>query len=187
MSQTEETNLVQQLVGEHGLKIRVELTENPLQTDQLMKWVSHGSCGAIAVFSGITRDNHEGKQVLQLEYEAYHSMALLEMIKIAEEAHRKWPDLYAMAISHRLGVVPIEQSSVLIVASSPHRTEALEAVYWGIDILKGTVPIWKQEVYTDGVRTWKENKECSHSHHSLTKTHHHHHSSDSSPSPSKSE
>ncbi len=61
-----------------------------------------------------------------------------------------------MAISHRLGVVPVGEASVLIAVSSAHRGEGLDAVHWAIDELKRRVPIWKKEVYADG-STWKEN------------------------------
>ena len=29
-----------------------------------------------------------------------------------------------------------------------------------IDALKARVPIWKKEIYDDGSKSWKENKEC---------------------------
>lgn len=41
------------------------------------------------------------------------------------------------------------EASVIIVAVSPHRKEALNAVEWAIDELKMKVPIWKKEFYED--------------------------------------
>ena len=35
--------------------------------------------------------------------------------------------------------------SVIVAVSAPHRDEAFEAARFGIDSLKATVPIWKQE------------------------------------------
>jgi hypothetical protein len=35
---------------------------------------------------------------------------------------------------------------------------AMQAVSYGIDKLKETVPIWKKEIYEDGAAQWKENK-----------------------------
>ena len=61
---------------------------------------------------------------------------------------------------NRLGLVGIEDASVVIAVSSVHRKESLEAVSFLIDSLKSLVPIWKKEIYDDGNTTWKENKEC---------------------------
>ena len=51
---------------------------------------------------------------------------------------------------HRVGVVPVGESSVVVVASAPHREEAFAAARFGIDTLKATVPIWKRETWKDG-------------------------------------
>lgn len=40
--------------------------------------------------------------------------------------------------------VPVEEASVIIAVSSPHRRSAIEAVDYCIDTLKSTVPIWKK-------------------------------------------
>lgn len=101
------------------------------------------------------------KRVLRLDYEAYTPMAILHLQRLAQNARSKYPSLIKIAIAHRIGVVPIAEESVIIVASSPHRREALEATGWMIDELKATVPIWKKEIYEDG-STWKENCECGH-------------------------
>ena len=60
----------------------------------------------------------------------------------------------------RLGTVPVGEASVVIAISSEHRAESLEAVPFGIDALKKSVPIWKKELYDDGAGDWKANKEC---------------------------
>ena len=64
-----------------------------------------------------------------------------------------------IAIS-RLGAVPVGEASVVIAVSSEHRVESLEAVHFGIDALKKSVPIWKKELYSEGAPEWKANKEC---------------------------
>ena len=55
-----------------------------------------------------------------------------------------------VALLHRVGVVPIGQSAVVVVVSSPHRPEAFEAARFCIDALKATVPIWKRESWAGG-------------------------------------
>ena len=39
---------------------------------------------------------------------------------------------------------------MVVAVSAPHRGEAFEAARYGIDTLKATVPIWKQETWADG-------------------------------------
>mmetsp|Transcript_15274 Transcript_15274/g.22859 ORF Transcript_15274/g.22859 Transcript_15274/m.22859 type:complete len:154 (+) Transcript_15274:341-802(+) len=143
-------------------RILIKLTNEKLSLDTAVAFVTDGCCGAISSFIGITRDNFKGKKVLQLEYEAYQTMAEKKMQTLASTTLERWPALHAIAIFHRLGVVPITEASVIIVVSSPHRADALEATQFAIDELKATVPIWKKEIYQDGSSSWKENAECCH-------------------------
>ena len=66
---------------------------------------------------------------------------------------RKWP-LEKCAIVHRVGDVPIGETSVVVAVSSPHRVDAFEAAAWIMDELKKAVPIWKQEQWADGTQEW---------------------------------
>ena len=50
-----------------------------------------------------------------------------------------------MSIPYR--VVAIEEPSVIIAASSEHRQEAISAVTFAIDALKGMATIWKKVSY----------------------------------------
>lgn len=55
----------------------------------------------------------------------------------------------------------MSEASVVIAISSPHRQASLDAVSYAIDTLKATVPIFKKEIYTEGVPPeWKKNPEC---------------------------
>ncbi|XP_056109343.1 molybdopterin synthase catalytic subunit [Rhinichthys klamathensis goyatoka] len=138
----------------------ITLTTDKLSADGVSESVTCPSCGAISLFIGTTRDHFEGKKVIRLEYEAYIPMAESELRKICSDIRTKWPSVRHISIQHRLGVVPITEASVIIGISSPHRSESLEAVKYGIDTLKATVPIWKKEIYESGQPCWKENKEC---------------------------
>ena len=66
------------------------------------------------------------------------------------EARRRWPELRRLVMLHRTGPVPVGESAVVVVASSPHRDDAFEAGRFCIDQLKATVPIWKREVWAEG-------------------------------------
>lgn len=137
----------------------ISVTEELLRVDTIVSRVSSTKAGAVATFSGTTRDNFNGKAVLRLEYEAYVPMAEKEMRTIAHLIRLKWPEVIKVAIVHRIGPVLLGEASVVIAVSSPHRRDALEAVDWAIDELKATVPVWKKEFYEDG-EVWKENAEC---------------------------
>lgn len=137
----------------------IKLKHEKLSADEVSALVISPCCGAVSLFIGTTRNNFDGRKVLRLEYEAYESMAEAEIKKICTEIRIKWPSVKHIAIHHRLGLVPISEASVIIAVSSPHRTESLEAVQYGINTLKATVPIWKKEIYEEE-SCWKENKEC---------------------------
>ena len=136
----------------------IVLTSEPLSLDAAVRFCQHASVGGIATFVGTTRDTFEGRPVARLEYTAYESMATKELQRVANAMRAKWPSLVATAVHHRLGVVPVCDMSVIIVAAAPHRRDALDAVAFAIDLLKSTVPIWKKEIYADsGDGVWKEN------------------------------
>jgi len=146
----------------------VKLTHDPIDLTDMVQSVNSPKCGAISTFIGTTRDNFEGKKVVCLEYEAYESMAIEEMKRICVQVRDKW-QLGHIAVTHRLGTVPIGEASVIVAISSEHRKASLEAVQATIDALKAVVPIWKKEVYEDGnsqsqsvspEAEWKANKEC---------------------------
>jgi molybdopterin converting factor subunit 1 len=125
------------------------LSEEPLSLEDAVRQVASDDAGAIATFSGTTRAHSRGRQVVQLEYEAYEGMAEGEMERIASELQERY-SLIAVAIHHRIGVVAIGETSVVIAISSAHRAAALAACADAIDTLKQTVPLWKKEIYVGG-------------------------------------
>lgn len=131
-----------------------EVTGDALDVVKYTGAVHDPGAGAIASFIGVTRDNFQGKAVEKLEYEAYVPMALKKLVvswsglpldaklmhenvlfsarctlgalqEICQLACEKW-DLKKIAVAHRTGTVLIGEASVIIVASSPHRRDALE-------------------------------------------------------------
>ncbi|XP_072766334.1 molybdopterin synthase catalytic subunit-like isoform X1 [Anoplolepis gracilipes] len=138
----------------------VKLQQEELNIAEIINLVTFSNCGAISNFIGITRDNFENKKVIKLEYEAYESMALKEMVNICTKIRAQW-NIEGIAIYHRIGEVPISEASIVIAVSSPHRQESLKAVEYAINEFKASVPIWKKEVYETGETQWKENKECA--------------------------
>ncbi|THD24706.1 Molybdopterin synthase catalytic subunit [Fasciola hepatica] len=139
----------------------LSLSTDSIDPTSLIKSISDNSCGAVVTFFGITRADSNGNTVLHLYYEAHEPMAIRVMSDIADECQSTWPALKNLAIVHRLGVVPAGEISLGIAASSPHRSDALEAVRFILDAVKSRVPIWKKEVYANRSGScWKRNPEC---------------------------
>lgn len=107
------------------------------------------SLGGHVVFIGTVRGSASGKPVVKLEFEAYDSMALAELEKIADVIRMRWP-VENIRLHHRLGEVSCGGIAVIAAVSSPHRKEAFEACAFLMDQLKSIVPIWKKEVFSDG-------------------------------------
>ena len=114
------------------------ITREPLSLDALVSQVRDPRAGAIVTFTGVTRE------VDELHYEAYEPMAerkLGDLVAASVERH----GLCAAAAAHRVGRVPLSESSVAVAVSAAHRAEAFAAAREIIDELKASVPIWKQE------------------------------------------
>ncbi|MGH7818058.1 MAG: molybdenum cofactor biosynthesis protein MoaE [Candidatus Binatia bacterium] len=125
------------------------VTDQPIDLQKLVDYVTDPQAGAIATFIGTTRNNNEGRKVIALDYEAYPEMAEKELARIGADAAKQWP-ICRMAIWHRLGRVEIGEASVIIVVSSAHRDAAFAASRFAIEEIKKTVPIWKKEVFEGG-------------------------------------
>lgn len=132
----------------------IALTENSIDPQQLLTRVQSPLAGAVVLFLGTTRQFTAGRETTRLAYEAYRQMAEQQMQQLRQQAMQKWP-LTECAMVHRLGVVELEQVSVAIAISAPHRRAAFEAAEWIMDRIKQDVPIWKQEQWADGQQTWQ--------------------------------
>ncbi|HEX5147193.1 MAG TPA: molybdenum cofactor biosynthesis protein MoaE [Conexibacter sp.] len=113
----DEVALVPPVSGGAEPRVHVLLTDAPLSVDDALARVRDPAAGAAVVFMGVTRE------VDKLDYEAYAEMAEQVMREIAEAVAREHA-LCAIAISHRVGAVPLSEPSVVVAASSPHRPEA---------------------------------------------------------------
>jgi len=125
--------------------VRIQL-EDFSQDEEISALKSNSKrMGGIGTFLGCARDFSEGREVSQLSFDAYGSMALSEMNKLRSEAIDKFSLLDARIV-HRIGTVKGGDNIVFIAAGAEHRVAALEACRWMIDELKQRVPIWKKEI-----------------------------------------
>ncbi len=132
----------------------IEITAKELNYQKLYNFVESSSCGAIDVFIGIVRDHAEGQRVKAIEYHGYPEMAEKELASICENAMKKWP-VYRVAVQHRLGLLKLKEASVMILVSSAHRAETFAACKFIIEEIKVSLPVWKEEIFIDGKKQWK--------------------------------
>jgi molybdopterin synthase catalytic subunit len=125
------------------------IVREPIDVSEIKEDLADPEDGAAVLFEGVVRNNTRGRRTLYLDYEAYESMALNEMEKLAQAALERFK-VRDVCLVHRLGRLAIGETSVLIGVASPHRVAAFEACRWLIDTLKKTVPIWKKEYFEDG-------------------------------------
>jgi molybdopterin synthase catalytic subunit len=129
--------------------VRIQL-ENFSQDEEIRALqASSLRMGGIATFLGCARDFSESREVSEISFDAYASMALAEMNKLRDEAIGRFA-LIDARIVHRLGVVRPGDAIVFIAAGAEHRAPALQACHWIIDELKERVPIWKKEITPQG-------------------------------------
>ena len=137
-----------------GARVHTAITEDPLQMQAAYAFLSDPAAGAVVLFAGMVRDHADGRSVAGLTYEAYVEHAQSRLEELAAEVCDTWPSLRAVWMTHRLGALAIGEPSVIVGASADHRPAAFEAARHGIDTLKATVPIWKQEHWADGASHW---------------------------------
>jgi molybdopterin synthase catalytic subunit/molybdopterin converting factor small subunit len=126
------------------------VVETPLSPEAIAAEVDDPGAGGIVIFSGVVRNQTDGRPVKFLEYEAHAPMAETKLREIGATIHARWPGVRRVAMLHRVGRLEIGESSVLIAVSAAHRGEAFAACQFAIDTLKRTVPVWKKEHFEDG-------------------------------------
>jgi len=136
---------------------RIAVTEERIQVETVLAEVASPSDGAVLLFLGVVRDQHEGRQVAGLVYEAYQEMAEETLERIAGEAERRFAT-DRIVVLHRVGALDVGEVSTAIAVGTPHREDAYGASRYIIEEIKNRLPIWKQERYVDGGGGWVEGK-----------------------------
>ncbi|MBE2182130.1 MAG: molybdenum cofactor biosynthesis protein MoaE [Anaerolineae bacterium] len=133
----------------------VWLPDAPFSTDDLIRRITTPDTGAVCVFSGMVRGETVAKEGIihtaSLNYEAYEEMALEKMRQVITEIRKQWPLVQGVAVAQRVGHLQVGENTILIAIASGHRDQGcFEAARYGIDRLKQIVPVWKQEIRTEG-------------------------------------
>lgn len=98
--------------------------------------------GACLEFHGIVRETEEGRALEGLAYEAYESMARKYVDRIFSRMLAVY-SVEAVLFIHRLGWVPVGETSMYVRVVAAHRGPAFAVCAAGIALVKQDVPIWK--------------------------------------------
>lgn len=120
------------------MEIEILITSQPLVP---VKTTPEG-CGAVVEFAGIVRGEEDGGVISALEYQAYQPMAEREIERLAREINVEHPCGF-VRVHHRIGIVPVGETAILLQAASRHRGAAFAFASAFMDRLKQDVPIWK--------------------------------------------
>ncbi|HET8660094.1 MAG TPA: molybdenum cofactor biosynthesis protein MoaE [Micromonosporaceae bacterium] len=128
------------------------VTEAPLDVRAHEAAVADPRAGAVVSFAGVVRDHDGGRTVTLLEYEG-HPSAVGVLREVAAEI-AKDPDVYAVAVSHRVGRLEIGEVALAAAVSTAHRAAAFAACARLVDEVKARLPVWKRQVFADGTEEW---------------------------------
>jgi len=138
---------------------KIDITNQPLDINELLADATRKSTGAAAIFTGIIRGETHGKkeyETIGLEYESYRPMAISKLEQIAEEIRVRWSDVQTIVMIQRIGYMDAGTPTVVVICTSGHRNSGIfEAAKYGIDRIKEVVPVWKKEIGPNG-ETWIE-------------------------------
>lgn len=135
--------------------IRVDVRPEPIDVAAELAAHDAGGHGASASFVGRVRGD-DGLVELFLDHHPVLTARGLD--ELAAQAAARWR-LGALTLIHRVGAMAPGDTIVLVLASSPHRAEAIAATEYLIDRLKTDVMLWKRETFADGRAAWVEQRE----------------------------
>jgi molybdopterin synthase catalytic subunit len=124
------------------MQIEIQITPERIDTHSELPKEFSSNTGALAEFSGIVRAEENGRDIAALEYEAYSPMAERVMHEIISEIGHRHPCL-SVGVTHRVGIIPVGETAIHIVATARHRAEAFAMLTEFMNRLKQDVPIWK--------------------------------------------
>ena len=131
------------------MRIEIQLTREIIRLEVIWLKLDDGDCGALVEFRGVVRNSEDGRAIAALEYEAYDEMAVRVMRRICESLGSVHP-CDAVAIVHRIGIIPVGETAIYVCVKARHRAEAFALVTGFMDRLKQDVPIWKRRALAVG-------------------------------------
>ncbi|TLP98145.1 molybdenum cofactor biosynthesis protein MoaE [Nesterenkonia salmonea] len=132
--------------------VHAAISSDSLSPAQAEAEVWSRDCGGVVVFSGIVRDHDGGKSVTALNYTA-HPSAEETLEQVCQRLAMAHPGVRFWA-AHRVGPLQIGDHALVAGCASAHRAEAFAACAELVEQIKAEVPIWKEQLYTDGTKDW---------------------------------
>lgn len=139
-------------VGLDGPVAFARVIDSPLLLDEHLAAVDDPAFGAVSTFIGRIR-NHDpaaSGEVEAIEYSCHPDAGRI----IGEIATRVAAPETRIAVSHRIGMVPVGGLALVACVASAHRAEAYNVSRELVEAIKKDLPIWKHQVEVDGSESW---------------------------------
>ena len=122
----------------------IKIVKESFDLENEFKNISSNKNGAYSFFLGTVRSDlsFSNTEIKGIYLECYEELAISQLEKIRLQALKKW-DLSECIIIHRVGRLNLGEKIVLIITSSSHRSNSIEACEYVIDSLKIDVAFWK--------------------------------------------
>ncbi len=111
--------------------------------------------GSVTSFLGVARlESADGKKSIKyLVMESYEKHANQRLQRICAETKKKY-GLSSILIIHALGEFKPGEPVVMVIVSSPRRSESFKALKEAVERYKKEPALFKQEIYRDGSSAW---------------------------------
>ena len=134
--------------------IHVEVTEEEILPEELLKKIRLPQNGAEVAFWGRVRNFNVGRKVFAVSYDIFEPLAKTIFRELCLSVQRQWGSGLSCAVIHRRGRLSVGEISVAIGVGSVHRDEAYRASRFLIEEIKHKAPIWKKEHFEGGESEW---------------------------------
>jgi molybdopterin synthase catalytic subunit len=132
--------------------VLASVSSTDVDVARLAALVDHPAAGAVVTFVGQVRDHDHGRQVTGIEYVGHPSAGQV-LREVAQDVAARFP-VEALAVSHRVGVLPIGGVALAVAVSGAHRQEAFDAAGELVEEVKRRLPVWKRQELGDGTDEW---------------------------------
>ena len=122
----------------------IKIVKESFDLENEFKKISSNKNGAYSFFLGTVRSDLSflNTEIKGIFLECYKELAMTQLEKIRIQALKKW-NLSECLIVHRIGKLNLGEKIVLVITSSSHRSNSIEACEYVIDSLKIDVAFWK--------------------------------------------
>lgn len=135
-------------------KVFTSMTYGMLNPQKAVAFCRTDECGAEILFIGTVRNNNDGRAVTAVTYDGHVALGNNTLNELCADTQSKWGHDLNLWVEHRLGTLKVTEESLLIHVSSPHRDAAYQASRYLIEQIKLRLPVWKEEIYVEGDKSW---------------------------------